>query len=114
MWRWINASERKVSAFLDNLVNVGRRYRQTSMKLADDEASILCHCAITRRLLQQQTYSYEGAGELGSIKSAPPPNPKKSAHMLKLWAYYGLSNPARKKFWALFSNEKTIIEKWGC
>ena len=33
--------------------------------------------------------------------------------MLKLWAYYGLSNPTRKKFWALFSNEKTIIQKWG-
>ena len=48
-----------------------------------------------------------------SIKSAPTPNPKKSAHMLKLWACYGLSNPARKKFWALFSNEKTIIQNWA-
>ena len=48
----------------------------------------------------------------GSIKSVPPPNPKKLTHLLKLWAYYGLSNPARKQFWALFSNEKTIIQKW--
>ena len=58
--------------------------------------------------------STEAPNFQGFIESAPPPNPKKLDHMPKLWAYYGLSNPARKKFWALFSNEKTIIQKWGC
>ena len=57
---------------------------------------------LTYTFLRKTTLNYKqqwyATNFYGSIKSAPSPNPKKLAHMLKLWDYYRLSNPARKKF----------------